>query len=228
VGYLSERTQQVLLAAEPKQEAARLWGSKSHEAFLEIRAALDLMASGLGRCMYCEDSRGTDIEHFWPKSAYPERTFHWDNYLLACGGCNSNHKRDQFPLDSAGSPLLINPTAEEPRDHLLLMSSTGEYKYLTVKGERSIGVFHLNRVDLLGGRRNTWGAIQGLLVRYDQLCSRGDLSRALLMQRTLCEYPFSSVFSYLLHVAETPDAALLIDEDCLKVLDKYPDIKSWL
>jgi uncharacterized protein (TIGR02646 family) len=228
MGHLAQRTQQVLLAADPKQEAARLWDSKANEAFREVRIALDQIASGLGRCMYCEDSRGTDIEHFWPKSTYPAQAFLWDNYLLACSGCNSNHKREQFPLDAAGHPLLIDPTAEEPRDHLLLMSITGEYKHLTIKGEESVRVFHLNRADLMGGRRNAWEAIQGLLVFYGQLCLRGDSRRALLMQRTLCEYPFSSVFGYLLQVVKTPDAALLIEEECLKVLDKYPDIKGWL
>lgn len=27
------------------------------------------------RCMYCLDSHATDIEHFWPKTPYPQRMF---------------------------------------------------------------------------------------------------------------------------------------------------------
>ncbi|MBW8876770.1 MAG: hypothetical protein JF614_17545 [Acidobacteria bacterium] len=109
------------------------------------------MASGLERCMYCEDSEGTAIEHFWPKSVYPERAFDWLNYLIACSRCNSNFKRDQFPLDAAGAPLLVNPSEEEPLDHLSFSPSTGRFEPRSPKGDPSIDVFGLNRTTLTKG-----------------------------------------------------------------------------
>jgi len=82
------------------------------------------MAGERKRCMYCEDSRGTDIDHFWPKSAYPQRTFQWVNMLLSCSGCQ-RAKGDRFPLNEAGEPLLIDPTAEDPWEYLFYVSQTG-------------------------------------------------------------------------------------------------------
>jgi len=74
--------------------------------------------------MFCEDSRGTDVEHFWPKSVYPTRTFDWLNLLLACAACNQA-KGSGFPLDAQGRPLLIDPTAEDPWDYLFFDAATG-------------------------------------------------------------------------------------------------------
>jgi 5-methylcytosine-specific restriction endonuclease McrA len=109
VRFLAGRSSRVAAAPDPRTEARRLWNLQANQAFREIREALGKMASGLERCMYCEDSEGTAIEHFWPKATYPERAFDWLNYLIACSQCNSNFKRDQFPLDGAGAPLLVKP-----------------------------------------------------------------------------------------------------------------------
>lgn len=234
LALLNERTQQVLDAADPKEEAQRLWKQQGNKAFEEIRETLKAMASGLERCMYCEDSAGTDIEHFWPKSSYPARAFTWTNYLLACSCCNSNHKREQFPLDAAGAPLLIDPTVEDPREHLLLSVTTGKYRprmregQESPKGQRSIEVFGLYRDILEKGRQDAWNTLPALLLRYDDLCSRGDWARAVETQRTICRFPFASVFVWFIDIASEPYAARFIDERCLAVLDKYPDIKGWV
>jgi len=42
------------------------------------------MAGERERCMYCGDSHWTDIEHFWPKTPYPERMFRWPSMLCRC------------------------------------------------------------------------------------------------------------------------------------------------
>jgi len=76
------------------------------------------------RCMYCEDSRGTDIEHYRPQRTYPKLTFTWCNLLLMCAGCNRK-KGAQFPIDSIGTALLIDPTVDKPWDHLQFDENTG-------------------------------------------------------------------------------------------------------
>lgn len=73
--------------------------------------------------MYCVDSHGADIEHFWPKKPYPERMFHWPNLLLCCTECG-RHKGDRFPLLD-GQPLLIDPTATDPWTDLDFDPTTG-------------------------------------------------------------------------------------------------------
>ncbi len=57
---------------------------------------LRAMCNGPQRCMYCEESMATAIEHMRPRSSYPEATFVWENYLLACSTCNSKFKRDRY------------------------------------------------------------------------------------------------------------------------------------
>ncbi len=85
---------------------------------------LSSMAGSRERCMYCQDSRGVDIDHFWPKADYPERTFVWENLVLACSGCNRPKGR-VFGFDAQGIPLLIDPTVTDPWDHLFYDSRTG-------------------------------------------------------------------------------------------------------
>ncbi len=78
-----------------------------------------------GKCAYCESkirvvSYG-EIEHFFPKSSYPDLTFEWTNLLLSCNVCNNpDHKGTKFPLDVNGNPLLIDPTdgKTDPMVHL--------------------------------------------------------------------------------------------------------------
>jgi hypothetical protein len=114
--HLDALTQKVTEHTSPKAEAERLWNQKASRPFDVVRSTLERMAAGRARCMYCEDDRGTDIEHFYPKATYPLRAFSWRNYLLACGHCNSNLKREQFPLDAAGQPALVDPTVDDPAD----------------------------------------------------------------------------------------------------------------
>jgi hypothetical protein len=75
--FLRERSQAIAGAPDPRAEAGRLWNLQGNQAFREIRETLRRMASGLERCMYCEDGEGAAIEHFWPKAHYPNRTFDW-------------------------------------------------------------------------------------------------------------------------------------------------------
>jgi len=234
LAFLGARSGQVLSSADSKDEAQRLWASQGNQAFEEIRATLRFMATGRERCMYCEDSAATDIEHFWPKSKYPALAFSWDNYLLACSGCNSNHKREKFPLDAAGLPLLINPTVDDPDEHLLLSVRTGKYRPRTqggqesLKGRESIEVFGLGRDILERGRQDAWHAIPALLLRYAEACAQQEWGLALDMQRTLCRFPFASVFVWFIRIASGPDASRFVDKRSLAVLDAYPDIKHWL
>jgi uncharacterized protein (TIGR02646 family) len=125
------------------------------------------MASGRERCMYCEDSAGTDIEHFYPKSMYPSRCFRWHNYLLACSHCNSNEKRTQFPLDSDNAPVLLDPTKDDPYEHIAFVPETGQFQGVTPQGEETVTVFGLNRRQILEqGRRNAWTELNALFRDY--------------------------------------------------------------
>lgn len=225
---LAQRTEKVRNASDAKNEAIRLWRNKSNKAFVEIRERLREMATGVERCMYCEDSAGTDIEHFYPKSLYPERAFEWKNYLHACSHCNSNEKRGQFPLDAEGQPLLLNPTVEKPIDHLRLSPSTGVFDAASPKGDASIRVFGLSRSTLVKGRINAWVAMNALILRWASVNEKGDEAQAAEVQRALAEHPFSSVLAFLIRISKGPQAEILVLQEVLDVLQVHPEIETWL
>jgi uncharacterized protein (TIGR02646 family) len=103
-----------------------MWkAQRSSTSMRRIERVLAGMAGRRERCMYCEDSRGTDIEHYRPKGRFPGHVFFWLNLLLICGGCN-RCKGHRFEIDPSGQPLLIDPTAEDPWDFLYFDPLTGE------------------------------------------------------------------------------------------------------
>lgn len=227
VAWLAATTTAVMSSTDREREANRKWKTKNASVFADIRNVLDAMASGRGRCMYCEDSRGTDVEHFRPKSTYPEHAFDWHNYLLACSGCNSNHKRTQFPLDSLALPYLIDPTSEDPRSHLVLTPTTGEFGAISAKGQESIEVFDLNGRLLPEGRRDAWLILHELLRAYEAAINEKNAIRALQIQAIMMRFPFGSVMSYYAEVANGPGQAI-IPPDCRHILASHPQIIEWL
>ena len=134
-----------LFSATSDWEIARK--TKSLKAVL---STLQRMMDRRERCMYCLDSHGTDIEHFYPKTSYPEKMFFWQNLLLCCTECG-RFKGDRFPLEN-GQPLLIDPTIEDPWDHLDFDPDTGnivarfnlQTNNWSQKGSTTVEVLHLN------------------------------------------------------------------------------------
>jgi uncharacterized protein (TIGR02646 family) len=133
------------------------------------------------RCMYCLDSHGTDIEHFWPKTPYPERMFQWLNLLLCCTECG-RFKGDRFPL-LAGQPLLIDPTAEDPWLYLDFDPTTGNVvarfdlqgNDWSEKGQATVDVLQLDRREALAsGYRRTFLRLSRLVEQYLQSSAAAD------------------------------------------------------
>jgi len=226
LAFLQGRSEAVARAGDPKTEAARLWNLQDNKAFREIRAILRQMARGLERCMYCEDSHGIAIEHFWPKATWPHRAFDWLNYLIICTLCNSN-KRDQFPLDDAGRPLLLDPTEEDPLDHMALSPATGMLLALSPKGKVTIEIIDLDRETLVKGRAFAWTALEGLIADYAYLRHTGDADRSARVERTVRNHPFAGVLTALLRIAAGSDADLLIEARCLRAIQDFPEILAW-
>ncbi|MBZ4413732.1 hypothetical protein VZQ01_27130 [Myxococcus faecalis] len=225
--FLHARATKVANSKDKVGEVDRLWQLQSNSAFKEVREMLRQMASGIQRCMYCEDSLGTDIEHFWPKSQHPERAFDWLNFLLACSYCNSNAKRSQFPLDANGAPLLIDPTAEDPAAYLQFVPETGSFVSSTPKGEKSIEVFGLDRQTLEQGRRNAWVTILALLEMYAQLKAAGDLVRTKILATVLRQHSFSAVLQYAIRIAQQPMAHTAIPASVLELVRNNKEIQEW-
>ncbi len=147
--------------AERVKAADDAWTSRrGNKPIRVVREMLLAMCSGLGRCMYCEDSRAHDVEHVRPKALYPDLVFAWANFLYACSDCNGPkgakfkvHMRDgrifdvsrkrkapppvQLTVDDPlvlGEPLLLDPRCEDPLDFLRLDLDMGVFEEVPSAG----------------------------------------------------------------------------------------------
>ena len=183
-------------AADPKAKAEALWETSTrNKAFEDVQRHLESMATGRTRCMYCEDNQATDIDHFWPKSPYPNKTFEWSNYLLACGHCNSNQKRSQFPLAN-GLPTLVDPTAQDPTLFMTLLPKSGRFAP-TPGGIDTVDVFGLNaRQTLRNGRADTWRQLERLVRDVAAAVARADGAAVNRLVREAKRLSFQSVVHF--------------------------------
>lgn len=140
-----------------------------------------------GKCAYCESHivhiDYGDIEHFRPKTLYPECCFDWDNLLLGCTVCNNN-KLAQFP--TAPEKQLINPTNELPENYFDF-EYDGYTQLANVlpknsRGEETEKILRLNRSDLLKNRSNEIKKIVAIAI----FAQRGNTD-ALFLLRESCE-----------------------------------------
>ena len=81
------------------------------------RALLD---STNGKCCYCEKKIGsgkTDmhIDHFKPKSKYPDSVVEWDNLMPSCPDCNRS-KNDHDTVEKS----IVNPYVDNPKEYFYL------------------------------------------------------------------------------------------------------------
>lgn len=166
--------------AERASKAKALWNSKGgkdgEKSFEEIIKVLESMCVSVEICNYCEQNEGNDIEHIYPKSFFPENTFDWNNYLLACKQCNSGYKLDEcHVLDNNNevmkvkrgeepaykSVAFINPRIEDPNSFMLLNTESFKFEILPEigvmnerKSEKTIDILELNtRATLLETRK---------------------------------------------------------------------------
>mgnify|MGYP000895921612 FL=1 len=99
-----------------------------------------LMKSSHEKCCYCEcksDKGDLHIEHFHPKSLYPNEVVCWENLLLSCSKCN----RAKGTLDTVTN-RLVNPYDDDPKEYI------GIDKNYILRGidKNGIGEFFINSI----------------------------------------------------------------------------------
>jgi uncharacterized protein (TIGR02646 family) len=233
--WLFVQTKKILRSADPKSTAEALWKStgdprstRKYRYRREVKETLERMSLG-GRCMYCEHDEASEVEHFWPKAKFPERTFCWANLLWICGTCN-RAKRDKFQVSALHEPLLVDPTVDDPDEHLELSPKEGRFvaREGSMKGPNTIAI--LNRYFLVRKRQEAWEALQGLVVSYAQARARGDARLAEVLKGELCKRPFPALLGFLLRFAELDEPERYIHVDgCLDALRVHRDeIRAWI
>jgi hypothetical protein len=210
-----------------KTRAKNLWVNR-RQVRPALATALARMAPGHERCMYCGDGQGTDIDHFKPKSLAPLSTFDWLNHLLACSFCNSNQKRNLFPTASDGSALLVDPTAEDPLDHLRLVLPLGTYRGLSDRGRACIQVFGLNtRAVLVKGRRDAYATARQSIELWRIAVDRGQRDKATEIVRVAWNRPLVDVLVTMFHQSGHPAAdALFVGEEETLGLLRDPELRA--
>ena len=89
-------------------KSARVWDIKSLKEVL--------LSSTHNKCAFSEvrlneEGKYMQVEHFYPKSKYPEKVLEWGNLLPCLNVCNSR-KGDLDP----GKHPLVNPFYDNPKD----------------------------------------------------------------------------------------------------------------
>lgn len=212
---------------ERRSAAARRMWSTDRTVRPTIRRTLGEMAPGRERCMYCGDNQGSDVDHFEPLSRNPLRTFDWLNHLLACSICNSHFKRDRWPLTDDGVPLLIDPTVDDPLDHLRLSLAAGAYHPLTDRGAATIEVCGLNRPVLTRGRVAARSTVERCVRMWDRARRLGDDELADEVVATVHEQPFADVAQEMLRAAGRPGADQVLAPEIVRLL-RQPALRRLL
>lgn len=167
------------LDADPKNKSLKKDKETAEAKYRQADIQTALKTIFKDKCAFCERKRDyPHIEHFKPKTTYPEACFDWNNLLLACEVCNSaTYKGVKFPLDAQGNPLFINPCDDDPALHIDFViekddnSENGfiaRLKAKTPKGDKTIHELGLNRLNLLKERN------QYLLPYYPYLAKKAE------------------------------------------------------
>ncbi len=135
------------LTTEFKQTEKAVW----QQTFIKEA----LLKMSFDKCCFCEgntneESKYVEIEHFHPKSIYPNEVVLWENLLPICKRCNAkkgDHDTKQEPI--------INPAKDNPKEHLYLRNYWFYPK--TPLGKITIEVIYLNDKHRLKGKRSEVG-----------------------------------------------------------------------
>lgn len=139
----------VELTSSVKRKLIDLYKQEKKAVWKQKYIANKLLEMSNNKCVFCEcrlqeEGKYMQVEHFHPKDVYEDEVIEWDNLLPICGRCNpvkNNHDTKIEPI--------INPTKEDPRDHLYI------YNFLML-GKSDIGKLTVDVLDL----NNTIGIVQ--------------------------------------------------------------------
>lgn len=181
-------TAQIRQSAEPKPEAARRYdNARVAQWFEPVILALKAMAGPGGNCMWCSSSESSQVEHYRPKSVYPELALSWDNYLWACGVCNSVYKGDRFPT---GAKQLLDPVAEQVWDYffiddtgLLTPAFDASTQQANSRAVSTRDLIRLNREDVHARRRSRMRELRQQVEDTLVLARHGQLTRQQVQAR---------------------------------------------
>lgn len=149
------------------------------------------------KCVYCESyvdvTCYANIEHYHPKSIYPDQTFCWENLYMGCTLCNT-HKNN---FDTGKEPF-IHPEKEDPEEFLTFDDLMYVPKYANgsffQKAKNVIDYCDLQRIPLLQAHAlilvSFMKSRNALVERMDEYNShtseRAKIKDAIAMYKNMC------------------------------------------
>jgi uncharacterized protein (TIGR02646 family) len=104
-------------------------------------------AMAFNKCCYSEvrlgeESKYMEVEHFHPKSLYPDEVMAWGNLLPACKKCNATKGEH----DTVNQPV-VNPFVDDPQAYFYFENSFYRVKGSSPKGKLTIQKLGLNDIE---------------------------------------------------------------------------------
>lgn len=132
-----------------------------------------LLAMTHGKCIYSEamlieNSTCEEVEHFYPKSIYPEKVVEWGNLMPSCKICNAR-KGNVDPNKVA----LINPYIDVPSNYIAFSGFICVAINRNAKGENSIQYYNLNHSHFTRPRQHQIELNNGALSRLAEELDEG-------------------------------------------------------
>ncbi len=101
-----------------------------------------LLEESNNKCVYCEclvenGGAGLEVEHFLPKSTFPDLVVTWSNLLSSCRRCNTKKGSHTNKVNKE----IIDPFVDNPKEHL-------SYRNFMFKGKTELGVKTVLKLNL--------------------------------------------------------------------------------
>ncbi len=188
--YLVARQEEVLNPSVANTKKRK----KNEQKYKQRDVKTALSAMFYDKCAFCERKKDyPEIEHFYPKTTFPEKCFEWENLILSCKQCNGpSNKGTKFPLADDGQPLFIHPCEGDPSEHLAFVFELDDahpdgfiakVKAKTQPGEATRHELQMNRLNLLK-ERTTY--LLPYFLRLAELAKDGD-EKSLDLLRKACQ-----------------------------------------
>ena len=145
------------------------------------------------RCAYCGDgdsiagsTRNFQVDHFAPKSKFPDLEFEYGNLMYACPYCN-RAKWDYWVGEDAkvcvdGDKGIVNPCTPEYDEHL------GRLESGAIVAKTPLGWFMYNRLKLYLRRHHLFYKLERLKERIDVLRHCGKCEELVYLYDALTTY----------------------------------------
>lgn len=132
-----------------------------------------LLEMTFGKCIYSEvrlgeNSTCEEVEHFYPKSIYPDKVLEWGNLMPTCKICNAK-KGDVDP----NKVELINPYIDNPSDYIAFSGFICVAINRNIKGENSILYYNINNSHFTRPRQHQIELNNEILSRLSEEMSEG-------------------------------------------------------